>query len=70
MPQHIKQAVVNKINVTRQGPGGNNWQPTKESVIRKVHYPGFKGPTKDNTDILPINFKRPRHYPSTIQGRK
>lgn len=70
MPQHVKQAVVQKINLTRQGPRGNKWRPTKDSVICNVHYSGFKGPTKDVKDVFPVNFKRPRHYSSTIPAPK
>ena len=70
MPQRVKQAVVQKINLTRQGPRGTKWQPTKGSVICNVHYPDFKGPTKDNKDVFPINFKRPGHYPSSAPAPK
>ena len=70
MPQHVKQAVVKKINATRQGPRGNNWRPTKESVICNVHYADLKGPNRDNNEVLPVNFKRPRRYPSSIPAPK
>ena len=70
MPHHVKQAVLQKINLTRQGPGGNKWRPTKDSVICNVHYENFKGPTRDSMDVVPIYFKRPRHYPSTISVPK
>ena len=70
MPQHVKRAVVLKINLTRQGPKGTKWQPTGESVICNVHYADFKGPTKDNKDVVPINFKRPSNYPSVSPAPK
>ena len=43
---------------------------TKETVICNVHYAGFKGPTKDNKDVIPINFKRPAHYSSIAPAPK
>ena len=57
--------------LTRQGSRGTKWQPTKDSVICNVHYARFKGPTKDNKDVLPFNFKRPRLQLLQLQkGRK
>ena len=37
MPFSVKRAVIAKINLTRQGPKGKRWQPTKEAVICNVH---------------------------------
>jgi len=62
--------MIQKINLTRQGPRGTKWKPTKETVICNVHYAGFKGPTKDNKDVIPINFKRPAHYSSIAPAPK
>jgi len=70
MPQHVQCAVIPKINLTRQGPTGTKWQPTKDIVICNVHYAGFKGPNKDKKDVIPINFKRPIHYPSIVPASK
>jgi len=70
MPQQVQRAVIQKINLTRQGPRGTKWKPTKETVICNVHYAGFKGPTKDNKDDIPINFKRPAHILQLLQLQK
>ena len=59
MPESIKQAVMEKINFTRQGQKDKKWQPTKEAVIYDVHYLNCKGPSKANQDFI---FKRPGNH--------
>ena len=70
MPDHVKQVVIEKINLTRQGGWQTKWQPSKEAVICNIHYADCKGPTRDESDVLPINFKRPRNYPVTSSAPK
>ena len=59
MPEAVKRAVVQKINLTRQSPGGSKWLPTTEAVICNVHYLHFIGPTRGNKNLVPVYFKRP-----------
>ena len=59
MPKPIKKAVIQTINVTRQGQGGTKWLPNTETVICNVHYIDHKGPSRANKDLVPVNFKRP-----------
>ena len=64
IPEYIKQAVVTKINFTRQGPKGKRWQPSKGAVICNVHYLDYKGPSKANQQPIPIYFKRQNSHPT------
>ena len=59
MPKPVKRAVIQRINITRQGPGGIKWLPAAEAVICNVHYIDYKGPSKENKDLVPVHFKRP-----------
>jgi len=59
MPKPVKQAVIQRINITRQGLGGIKWLPTAEAVICNVHYIDYKGPSKENKDLVPVHCKRP-----------
>ena len=63
MPETVKRAVVQKINLTRQSPGGSKWLPSTEAVICNVHYLHFIGPTRGNKNLVPVYFKRPDSYP-------
>ena len=65
MPEHVKRAVIEKVNITRQGPNRTKWKPTKETVICNMHYLHFKGPSRPDNDVIPIYFKRPRSNPAT-----
>jgi len=70
MPNHVQRAVVAKINLTRQGPGGRKWNPNKDTVICNVHYADCKGPTREDRELLPINFKRPSHFSTPLPSKK
>ena len=59
MPEPVKRAVITKVNLTRQGPGGRRWQPGKDAVICNVHYKDHQGPSCDNRNLVPVHFKRP-----------
>ena len=48
--------MVKKINITRQGPGRTTYT---DAVICNLHYKDFKGPSKENKDLIPVHFKRP-----------
>jgi len=54
MPEPVKQAVIEKINHTRQGLQRTKWKPTEDVFICNVHYPDFKGPCRGYPDVLPI----------------
>ena len=62
MPEHVKRAVVHKINLTRKDPKGRKWKPSKDAVICNVHYADYKGPSSENRELIPTNFKRPHHF--------
>ena len=70
MPEPIKRAVIQKINVTRQGPSGSKWKPSKDAVICNIHYLDFKGPSKENKDSVPVYFKRPNSYTALPPPKK
>ena len=70
MPEHVRRAVVEKINHTRQGLQRTKWKPTEDVYICNVHYPDFIGPRRGYPDVLPIYFKRPTSYPTTISAPK
>ena len=63
MPEHMKRAVIEKVNITRQGP--QKWKPTKKTVICNMNYLNFKGPSRPDNNVIPISFKRPRSNPAT-----
>ena len=70
MPEPVKRAVTQKVNITRQGPSGSKWQPSKDAVICNIHYLDFKGPSKGNKDFVPVYFKRPESYPALPPPKK
>jgi len=72
MPKYVQRAVVAKINLTRQGPGGRKWNPNKDTVICNVHYTDCKGPTREDRELLPINLnlKRPSHFSTPLPSKK
>ena len=57
--------MIEKVNITKQGPNRTNWQPTKETVICNMHYLNFKEASRLDNDVIPIYFKRPRSNPAT-----
>lgn len=70
MPEPVKQAVIQKINVTRQSLSGSKWQPSKDTVICNICYLDFKGPSRRNKDSVPVYFKRPNSYPALPPPKK
>jgi len=70
MPKHVQRAAVAKINPTRQGPGGRKWNPNKDTVICNVHYADCKGPTREDRELLPINFKRSSNFSTPSPSKK
>ena len=52
MPEHMKRAVIKKVNITRQGP--KKWKSTKKTVICNMHYLNFKGPSRPDNNVIPI----------------
>jgi len=72
MPKHVQRALVAKIYLMRQGPGGRKWNPNKlkDTVICNIHYVDCKGPTREDRELLPINFKRPSHFSTPLPSKK
>ena len=62
--------MITKVNLTRQGPGDRRWQPGKDAVICNVHYDDHQGPSRDNRNLVPVHFKRPRHHPTPPAPKK
>ena len=70
MPEPVKRAVIIKVNLTRQGPGGRRWQPGKDAVICNIYYEDHQEPSRDNRNLVPVHFKRPSHHPTPPTQRR
>jgi len=64
-----QKIVIQKINITRQGPGEPSGS-LPDSVICIVHYLDFKGSSSRNKDLVPVHFKRPSYYPAASTPKK
>ena len=69
MPQSIKRAVIQRINLTRQGPEQSRWKASSTAVICNVHYEDFMGPSKTNKFCIPVYFKKPSTTPASKKAR-
>jgi len=57
MSNLVRQEGIHNIN-------GGMWHPCKGAVICNIHHSDFKGPSKRNTDVIPVYFKAPYNHTS------
>ena len=63
MPPSIKRAVIQRINLTRQGPEQTRWKASSTAVICNMHYEDF---SKTNKFCIP---KKPNTQPASKKAR-
>jgi len=66
MPVSIKRTVIQRINITRQGPEQTRWKASPSAVICNMHYENFVGPSKTR---IPVYFKKSNAPPASKKAR-